>query len=98
MSPKQARWPDFLAEFDMELRYKPGKENHVADALSRKAELAAVCLLKREIIDCVKVGMVEDPLAYALVKLIHEGKIQKFRLRDGLLYTKGNSMVVPKSG
>ncbi|CAM8905253.1 unnamed protein product [Rhodiola kirilowii] len=35
LSPKQARWQDFLAEFDMVFEYKPGKVNVVADALSR---------------------------------------------------------------
>ncbi|GKD28386.1 reverse transcriptase [Tanacetum coccineum] len=33
LSPKQARWQDFLAEFDYQLEYKPGKANVVADAL-----------------------------------------------------------------
>ncbi|RVW33011.1 Transposon Ty3-I Gag-Pol polyprotein [Vitis vinifera] len=35
LSPKQARWQDFLAEFDYTLEYKPGSANHVADALRR---------------------------------------------------------------
>ena len=39
---KQARWQDFLAEFDYRLEYKRGKVNVVADALSRKAELATL--------------------------------------------------------
>ena len=42
LTPKQARWQDFLAEFDFHLRYKPGKANVVADALSRKAELVVI--------------------------------------------------------
>ncbi|XP_054800138.1 uncharacterized protein LOC129304486 [Prosopis cineraria] len=42
LSPKQARWQDFLAEFDYWLEYKPGKVNVVADALSKKAELATL--------------------------------------------------------
>ncbi|GMJ08287.1 hypothetical protein HRI_004497900 [Hibiscus trionum] len=42
LSPKQARWQDFLAEFDYILQYKPSKANVVADALSRKVELAAL--------------------------------------------------------
>nr|CAN62036.1 hypothetical protein VITISV_019703 [Vitis vinifera] len=42
LSPKQARWQDFLAEFDYTLEYKPGTANHVADALSRKAKLASM--------------------------------------------------------
>ena len=42
LSVKQARWQDFLAEFDMTLEYRPGRLNAVADALSRKAQLAAL--------------------------------------------------------
>ncbi|RVW12133.1 Retrovirus-related Pol polyprotein from transposon 17.6 [Vitis vinifera] len=44
LSPKQARWQDFLAEFDYTLEYKPRSANHVADALSRKAELASMTI------------------------------------------------------
>ncbi|KAJ4970769.1 hypothetical protein NE237_003868 [Protea cynaroides] len=44
LSPKQARWQDFLAEFDMVLEYQPGRINQVADGLSRKAELASLKL------------------------------------------------------
>ena len=35
LSKRQARWLDFLAEFDYEIVHKPGKSNVVADALSR---------------------------------------------------------------
>ena len=42
LSPKQARWQDFLAEFDYVLEYKPGKINLVTDALSRKSEFVAM--------------------------------------------------------
>ncbi|KAI5667635.1 hypothetical protein M9H77_17488 [Catharanthus roseus] len=45
LSPKQARWQDFLAEFDYSLEYKPGKANVVADALSHKVELASIRML-----------------------------------------------------
>ncbi|GKB97084.1 putative nucleotidyltransferase, ribonuclease H, partial [Tanacetum coccineum] len=42
LSPKQARWQDFLSEFDYQLEYKPGKANVVADALSHKEKFAAI--------------------------------------------------------
>ncbi|KAI4313259.1 hypothetical protein L6164_026250 [Bauhinia variegata] len=42
LSPKQARWQDFLAEFDYELQYKLDKANVVADALNRKIELTTL--------------------------------------------------------
>ncbi|KAK4397569.1 RNA-directed DNA polymerase [Sesamum angolense] len=35
-SPKQARWQEFLGEFDFEWVHRPGKHNDVANALSRK--------------------------------------------------------------
>ncbi|KAK4381997.1 Transposon Ty3-I Gag-Pol polyprotein [Sesamum angolense] len=35
-SPKQARWQEFLGEFDFEWVYRPGKHNNVADVVSRK--------------------------------------------------------------
>ena len=35
LSRRQARWVEFLAEFDFDVEYRPGKGNVVADALSR---------------------------------------------------------------
>ena len=35
LSKRQARWLDFIAEFDFNIVHKPGKSNVVADALSR---------------------------------------------------------------
>lgn len=34
LSSRQVRWTELLAAHDLEIRYKPGKENVVADALS----------------------------------------------------------------
>ena len=42
LSLKQVRWQDFLAEFNYMLEYKPESANHVADALSCKAELTSM--------------------------------------------------------
>jgi len=36
---RQARWLATLSEFDFEIRYIKGKENWVADALSRKLQV-----------------------------------------------------------
>ena len=35
---RQARWLEFLCEFDFEIKLIKGKENKVADALSRKVQ------------------------------------------------------------
>ena len=36
LNERQARWLSFLSEFDFEVRHIKGKENKVADALSRR--------------------------------------------------------------
>nr|GFB07237.1 putative reverse transcriptase domain-containing protein [Tanacetum cinerariifolium] len=36
LNMRQHRWLELLADYDCEIRYHPGKENFVADALSRK--------------------------------------------------------------
>jgi hypothetical protein len=42
LSSKQMRWQDTLALFNVDIRHKPGKENVVPDALSRKHQLKVV--------------------------------------------------------
>ncbi|KAE8668158.1 hypothetical protein F3Y22_tig00112344pilonHSYRG00099 [Hibiscus syriacus] len=78
LSPKQARWQDFLAEFDYTLEYKPGKPNVVVDALSRKTELVAISLAKGTVLERIKEGLEQDPLTRELVKLASDGKTQRF--------------------
>ena len=36
LSQRMARWLSFLAEYNFEVKYKPGKQNLLADALSRR--------------------------------------------------------------
>lgn len=43
-----------MAEFDFVFEYKPGKANQVADALSRKAELAALSKPEGILLDVIK--------------------------------------------
>ena len=44
LNMRQRRWMEFLEDYDFTLHYHPGKENVVADALSRKSrgELASI--------------------------------------------------------
>ena len=41
LTGRLARWVEKMAEFDYKLQHIPGKDNVVADALSRRADLAA---------------------------------------------------------
>ncbi|KAG8363029.1 hypothetical protein BUALT_BualtUnG0012500 [Buddleja alternifolia] len=78
LSPNQDM-ADFLAEFDYVLEYKPGKANVVADALSRKAELAAISLAKGNIHEKIKEGLGHDPMARSY-EACQEGKTRQFWL------------------
>ena len=44
LSRRQARTLDFLSQFDFTVVHVPGKSNVVADALSRRPDLAAVAV------------------------------------------------------
>ena len=45
LSARQARWQEFLAEFNFEWLHRPGWHNIVADALSRKEVVAYIMTL-----------------------------------------------------
>ena len=103
LSPRQARWQDFLAEFDMVLEYKPGRTNVVADALSRKAELAAlltwddsVSQPTSDLLEQVREASKSDPIAQQLITLVKEGKTRRFWLEDGLLRAAGDRLYIPR--
>lgn len=97
LSPKQARWQDFLVESDFRLEYQPGRVNVVVDALSRKAELAPVVasMLRSDFIEQIKEGMQQDKLVKDLLKLAKEGKTRRFWEKEGTLLTLGNWLFVP---
>ena len=45
---RQCRWMEFLKDYDFTLHYHHGKENVVADALSRKSQGALASIASRE--------------------------------------------------
>ena len=52
LNAKQARWLEFLREFDFEIKHIKEKENKVADALSRKVQemhVASVSVCQSEL-------------------------------------------------
>jgi hypothetical protein len=49
LSSKQVRWQDTLAFFNVDIQHKPGKENMVPDALSRKHQLKVVYVGETEL-------------------------------------------------
>ena len=106
LSAKQSRWHEFTAEFDFQFVHKEGRTNQAADALSRKTEFAALRVLANMSASTISTSVRErirehlgkDPVAQNILKLAAEGKTRQFWEEDGLLWTKGNRLFVPKAG
>ncbi|CAA0828421.1 Unknown protein [Striga hermonthica] len=101
LSPKQARWQEFLGEFDFDWVHRPGKHNDVADALSRKAVASYVLALyavESDFVEKVRGESLKDPVYVKLAEQVAAGEVRKYWLEDGLLYAKGRRMYIPSRG
>ncbi|KAE8971903.1 hypothetical protein PF005_g27439 [Phytophthora fragariae] len=60
-----ARWPPFFAEYNFTVEYKPGKQNVLADALSRRPdyELAHQAYLESPLYELIREAYAVDDLA-----------------------------------
>jgi len=73
LSQRQARWQEFLAEYDFMWEYKPGRHNQVADALNRRevlANLIAMDHVEFDMLDRLRQAAVEDAAYVKLVDLV----------------------------
>ncbi|KAE8687867.1 Detected protein of unknown function [Hibiscus syriacus] len=95
LSPKQARWQEFLAEFDFSMEYKPGKVNCVADGLSRRYAIETV---EGTLLERIKEGLPHDPVAERIIDGAKEGRTREFWLEGELLYYRGHRLFVPRYG
>ena len=87
LSSRQARWQDFLTEFNMAMEYKPGRANVAIDTLSRKVERVnaiqpegggQASQLHSNFLSRIKDGLYSYPQAVTLMQLIKEGKTRRF--------------------
>ncbi|KAL0360360.1 UNVERIFIED_CONTAM: hypothetical protein Sradi_3720500 [Sesamum radiatum] len=82
LTSRQARWQELLSEFHFLLEYRAGSSNHVADALSRKADLAslgAIAALSSSVVatsikDRARELLPKDSTAQGLVHLVEQRK------------------------
>ena len=88
-------------EFDFCWVHRPGRQNQVADALSRKAVetyVAALTSVQSDFLDRVRAQITVDATYLQLREKVKEGLVRKYWLDDGLLYAKGGRLFVPASG
>ncbi|GMF61238.1 unnamed protein product [Phytophthora fragariaefolia] len=72
LSQRMARWISCFAEYNFEVKYKPGKQNALADALSRRPdyELAQVTTVTSSIPDLTRASYASDDMCVALLKAL----------------------------
>jgi hypothetical protein len=106
LSRRQARWQEFLAQYDHRIIYIPGESNTVADALSRLPDsvdeipvtpIGASLSIQTDpaILESIKIGYETDPFCTKLSK--SQKSIDGIIWKHGLLYV-GNRLVIPRTG
>lgn len=82
--------------------HKPGAQNNVADALSRKVVVKefvnALTVLNSEFVGFIRTLAGSDEAYKKLMKDVRDGVVRKYWVEDGLLYAKGNRLYVPCGG
>lgn len=105
LTSRQARWIELLSEFDYEVKYKEGKDNVVADALSRRSDYD----LEKVNANAINMTTVNSgiELKQMLVKaypvdpvckliLNHEHKYQDhYEIKNQMIFTKENQVYIP---
>ncbi len=78
----------------MNIRHKPGKENIVPDALSRKHQLRVVYVGELKLQKEVRLASRRDAFAKEIRQNIQNGAKSHFHLRNALLWYKQNQLYV----
>ncbi|KAL4557443.1 hypothetical protein LXL04_035620 [Taraxacum kok-saghyz] len=86
-TPEQFKWATKLIGFDFEIFYKPGKENKVADALSRveHAQIMALSATNPTWVTNLHTFYESTDGQQLITKLLQQAN-SRFQLRNGLIY------------
>ena len=95
LTRRQARWQQFLSDYECTLQYIPGKANVVADALSRRPPLSEEPSVELNAISSVRLdpavqgqlraGYLSDPSVPPILQGIHTGTSEEYCLEDGCI-------------
>lgn len=102
LSQRMARWLSFFAEFNFTVQYKPGRENILADALSRRpdlehppTDLSAISQIGSPLYASIREAYKEDSKCKAYLDYFGKGialpprlaaRAHRYSVRDGLLF------------
>ncbi len=96
LSSKQVRWQNTLALFNVDIRHKPGKDNIMPNALSRKHQLKVVYVGEIKLQKEVRLTTRRDEFAKEVRQNIQNGAKSHFHLQNGLVWYKQNRLYVPE--
>ena len=88
LNARQARWLAFLSEYEFKIQHIKGKENKVADALSKNAKLnftTAISAYASDLNEQVKEGVKQD-------EIIRNCKLQSLNMLDSPSSTIHNNI------
>lgn len=108
LTERQARWNEFMSEFDYEIIHQEGKKNVVADALSRRPDHAGDIDIPRVIQVLNHVSTISssmeaeiqsacssDEFAQSIYKGIITSRARQFSVKDGLIWYNRSRLYVP---
>jgi hypothetical protein len=96
LNKRHAKWVEFIETFPYVIKYKQGKENIVADALSRRYALVSTLNAKLLGFEYVKELYANDDDFASVYGACERAAFGKFYRLDGYLF-RGNQLCVPHS-
>ena len=92
LNMRQRRWVEYLQEFSFEIKFRPGKDNQAADALSRRVTALAISLVNLTLPDEVQQLILQDeffgPLISEILRQGNQKHLADYTFKDGLLFFK----------
>lgn len=95
LSRRHIKWVEFIESFPYVIKYKKGKENIVADALSRRHSLITTLSSKFLGFESLKEMYEDDSDFSSLFAACEHGSFDKFYKHEGYLF-KENKLCIPK--
>ncbi|MCO5587187.1 hypothetical protein L7F22_041134 [Adiantum nelumboides] len=103
LNMRQRRWIELLQKYDFDIKYRPGKNNVVADGLSRKSFLNVISIPNNPILDMIKKASQKDSEYQDLIcRIQNSGETKEiskptkeYSLQGGFLYYE-QRLCVPK--
>ena len=78
LSQRMTYWLSFFSEYNLEVKYKPGKQNTLANALSRRPDydLAHVTILSPSITDLVRLSYAKEEQRVSLLHALGSNELK----------------------